>query len=242
MLTLYHGPAMANGLKPLIALKEKQLPFESRYMDLFTFEQHEPWFLALNPEGQVPVLDHDGTIITDSTMMVEYLDDAFPDSIQMRPDDLADRARMRVWNKYIDEHAMEAVSMHGWHGRIGAFARSIGDEKFETLIERIPLQRQKDKWRTARAGFPEQDLARSRAKVEDAVTRAEEQLGRTEWLAGKTMSLADVNYFANVALSLERLFPGLTGAEHHPHLFAWLRRMQERPSVVAAFAVPPPGM
>ena len=80
MLKLYHAEPVANSLKTLISLKEKGLQFESIYIDLHKFEQHEPWFVAINPEGQVPVLDHDGHIITHTTVIGEYLEDAFPEA------------------------------------------------------------------------------------------------------------------------------------------------------------------
>src|SRR3569833_2020695 len=81
MLKLYHAEPLANSLKSLIPVKEKGLEFESIYVDLHKFEQHEPWFVAINPEGQVPVLVHDGAVITHSTVINEYLEDAFPDAL-----------------------------------------------------------------------------------------------------------------------------------------------------------------
>ena len=78
MLKLYHAEPAANSLKALISFKEKGLEFESVYVDLHKFQQHEPSFVAINPEGQVPVLDHDGVIITHTTVIGEYLEDAFP--------------------------------------------------------------------------------------------------------------------------------------------------------------------
>ena len=48
-LKLYHAEPVANSLKSLIPLHEKLLPFESIYVDLHKFEQHEPWFVAINP-------------------------------------------------------------------------------------------------------------------------------------------------------------------------------------------------
>src|SRR5262249_13892976 len=85
MLKLYHAEPLANSLKSLIPFKEKGLEFQSVYVDLHKFEQHEPWFVAINPEGQVPVLDHDGVIITHTTVINEYLEDAFPDLPPLRP-------------------------------------------------------------------------------------------------------------------------------------------------------------
>src|SRR5207253_5314812 len=74
-LKYYHAEPAANSLKSMIPLIEKSLPYESIYVDLHKFEQHEPWFLAINPEGQVPVLDHDGAIVTHTTVINEYLED-----------------------------------------------------------------------------------------------------------------------------------------------------------------------
>ncbi len=94
-LKLYQAAPAANSLKALIPLTERELPFESVYVDLHKFEQHEPWFVALNPEGQVPVFVHDGDVITHTTVINEYLEDAFPDAPPLRPADPLGKARMR---------------------------------------------------------------------------------------------------------------------------------------------------
>ncbi|HEY7378643.1 MAG TPA: glutathione S-transferase family protein, partial [Steroidobacteraceae bacterium] len=122
MLELYHGSPAANSLKALLPLKEKGIEYTSHYLNLLEFEQHEPWFVAINPEGQVPVLDHDGVIITHTTVINEYLEDAFPDTPPLRPADPVGKARMRYWNKFVDEHVMNYVSMHGWHRLVTVIA------------------------------------------------------------------------------------------------------------------------
>ena len=70
-LKYYHAEPLANSLKSMLPLFEKGLAFESVYVNLHRFEQHQPWFVALNPDGQVPVLDHDGVIITQTTAINE---------------------------------------------------------------------------------------------------------------------------------------------------------------------------
>ena len=70
----------------MLALYEKGLDFTPRFLDPAKFEHHEDWFKAINPRGQVPALDHDGQIITESTVICEYLEDAFPDAPKLRPD------------------------------------------------------------------------------------------------------------------------------------------------------------
>jgi glutathione S-transferase len=237
-LKLYHGGPGANSLKALISFKEKSLEFESVYVDLQKFEQHEPWFVAINPEGQVPVLDHGGAIVTHTTVIGEYLEDAFPDAPPLRPTDPLGRARMRYWNKFCDEQVMSYVSMHGWHRMIGPLARSIDADEFEKLLERIPLHEQREKWRTARSGFSEPDLANATRKIEVAVDKAEQQLARTPWLAGEMYTLADINLFSICGMAVARLFPEKQLATRAPCFTDWVRRIYERPAVKAAFGVP----
>ena len=237
-LKFYHAEPVANSLKSLIALKEKQLDFESVYIDLHKFEQHQPWFVAINPEGQVPVLDHDGVIVTHTTVINEYLEDAFPDAPALRPADPAGKARMRYWNKFVDEHVMNYVSMHGWHRMVSVIARSVDSNEFETLMERIPLKDQRDKWRNARSGFSAEQLDAATAKVEAAVAKVEAQLQKTPWLAGESFTLADANFFAHCGMMVARMFPQIGNDERCPHLLDWAERMRARPGVKAALEMP----
>ena len=78
-LKYYHAEPLANSLKSMVPLKEKGLAYESHYVDLHKFEQHSEWFVKINPEGQVPVLDHNGVLITHTTVINEYLEDVFPE-------------------------------------------------------------------------------------------------------------------------------------------------------------------
>ena len=238
MLKLYHAEPVANSLKSLIPLKEKGLEFESRYVDLHKFEQHSEWFTAINPEGQVPVLDHNGVIITHTTVINEYLEDAFPDAPPLRPADAVGKARMRYWNKFVDEHVMNFVSMHGWHRMVGVIARGIDSGEFEKLVERIPLHEQREKWKTARSGFSEADLANAKRKIEVAVDKVEEQLGKTPWLAGEMFTLADINFFAHCGTMVARMFPEIGTAQRCPRLLDWAERMRARPGVKAALEMP----
>jgi glutathione S-transferase len=239
-LKYYHAEPLANSLKSMIPLKEKRLAYESIYVDLHKFEQHSDWFVAINPEGQVPVLDHDGNIITHTTVINEYLEDAFPDdqpdSGPLRPRDPVGAARMRYWNKFVDEHVMNPVSMHGWHRMVGVIARNIESGEFEKLLENIPLPDQRKKWATARSGFSEADLANATDKIIYACRKVEDQLGRTEWIAGNGYTTADINFYSMCGMMVERMFPELEVATHYPRLVAWRERMNARPAVQASLA------
>jgi glutathione S-transferase len=232
-LKYYHAEPLANSLKSMIPLHEKGLTYESVYVDLHKFEQHSDWFLAINPEGQVPVLDHDGLIITHTTVINEYLEDVFPD-VPLRPRDPEGAARMRYWNKFVDEHVMNHVSMHGWHRMIRVITQGIEDGSFEELMARIPLPDQRKKWLTARSGFSETDLANATSKIEYAVDKIEAQLGQTEWLAGDSYTLADINFYSHCGAMVERMFPDMAISTRCPALVAWRERMTARPAVAQA--------
>lgn len=230
----YHAEPAANSLKSMVPLIEKGIDYESVYVDLHKFEQHQPWFTAINPEGQVPVLEHDGAIITHTTVINEYLEDAFPDTPPLRPNTPLGNARMRYWNKFVDEHVMNYVSMHGWHRMVGVIARGIESGEFEALVERIPLHEQREKWKTARSGFSEAELANATRKIELAVDKVEAQLAGTPWLAGDTFTLADINYYAMCGMMVERMFPEMDIAKRAPRMVEWRERVTARPAVAAA--------
>jgi glutathione S-transferase len=234
-LKYYHAEPLANSLKSMVPLIEKGLPWQSVYVDLHKFEQHEPWFTAVNPEGQVPVLDHDGVIITHTTVINEYLEDVFPE-VPLRPRDPVGAARMRYWNKFCDEQVMNYVSMHGWHRMVGIIARSVESGEFERLMERIPLPDQRIKWRTARSGFSEKDLAYATDKILYAVDKVEKQLGATAWIAGNDYTLADINFFSMCGVSVERMFPEMELGKRCPRVAAWIEKMRTRPAVKRALA------
>ncbi|HWB80262.1 MAG TPA: glutathione S-transferase N-terminal domain-containing protein [Nannocystaceae bacterium] len=68
--------ATPNGHKVSVALEELGLPYSVRSIDLGAHEQKEPWFLALNPNGRIPVIiDHDADdfVVFESGAILWYL-------------------------------------------------------------------------------------------------------------------------------------------------------------------------
>jgi len=80
-----------------IALNLKGISYEAVYVDLRApaSRQRAPEFLAVNPQGLVPVLEHNGRTITQSLAIVEYLDETFPQP-PLLPTAPADRAMVRA--------------------------------------------------------------------------------------------------------------------------------------------------
>src|SRR5271156_5982727 len=122
MLVLYHSGLTQASIKVRLTLKEKALPYESRFIRLLEQDHLSPEYLAINPDGQVPTLLHDGHIITETTVINEYLDDCFPEP-PLRPVSAVERARMRRWGQIVDEHLFHAMATLAWHQGVGPVLR-----------------------------------------------------------------------------------------------------------------------
>lgn len=236
MLELYHGGPGANSLKALLPLFEKKLDFESRFVNLHLFEQHEPWFLRINPNGQVPALVHDGKVITESTVINEYVDEVFS-ATPLRPSDPYDRARMRIWTKFVDEYFCPALSFLGWHAMIQNMVKDLSEEEFEAKIARIPLKEQQDKWReSAKKVWTEEQLSEWRRKVRFSIQKMEQSLAG-DWMLGAEYSLADVSMFA-MLIGMPDRYAEIVNDRDSPRVIAWYARMMARPAVKSALAMP----
>jgi glutathione S-transferase len=240
---LYHYEPNANSMKPLLCFAEKGIPYESHYIDLHNFEQHSEAFVAMNPNGQVPVLVHDGAVISESTVINEYLDEVFPEK-RLVPKDPVARARMRIWNKFVDEYFCPALSRIGWSIIIPQIAARLKSGELEEALKKVPLEEQRRKWRTAATeSFTPEDLTEARRQVGVSIERMEKILQGSKWLAGDEYSLADVNSYSMVA-GVPRLIPEAMSEEKTPRAMDWLKRMNARPAVQAALAtsrMPKPG-
>lgn len=230
MLKLYSFGPGANSLKPLLTLYEKGLEFEGIRLNPAKFEHHSDWFKAINPRGQVPALVDEGRVITESTVICEYLEDKYPTAVKLRPDDLADRAEMRVWTKWVDEYFCWCVSTIGWHRGVSHMAKALSDSEFEEHLKKIPIPEQQLKWRRAREGFPQDLLDEEMRKIAVSVRRLDDHLRDHEWLAGTSYSLADICNYA-IAGGMQNGFAELVNEADTPGLVRWINQISERPAV-----------
>ena len=235
MLKFYSFGPGANSLKPMLALYEKELQFEHKLLNPAKFEHHSEWFKAINPRGQVPALDDDGRIVTESTVICEYLEDAHPTEMALRPGDPYDVAQMRVWTKWVDEYFCWCVSTIGWHRHVSQMVKDLSDAEFEEVVERIPVPEQQVKWRRAREGFPQDMLDEEMRKIGVSVRRLDDHLRDNEWLAGGVYSLADICNFA-IANGMQHGFADLVNREDTPGLLRWIEQINQRPAVQRMFA------
>jgi glutathione S-transferase len=235
MLELYHAGLSQASVKVRTTLKEKGLAYKSHYLRIPEGEHLTPDYLAINPDGQLPALVHDGAVITETSVINEYLDDAFPDP-PLRPASPIERARMRRWSQIVDEHLFHAIATIGWAFGIGPILRERGLAEFEKSLARITLHSKRQKWLKAYHGFPQGDIDEARAKIAYAVERMERTLADHPYLAGPTYSLADINVLSS-AERMPRWAPDLMNRKVSPRSWDWLQRMMARPAVKAAYAV-----
>ena len=104
-MKLYSGPLSLFTAKVRIALAEKQIDYE-RIEVGYSFQNaylpHHPEVARLNPKAQVPVLLDGDLVLYDSTLILEYLDERYPEH-PLLPPGLEDRARCRQLEAYGDE-------------------------------------------------------------------------------------------------------------------------------------------
>lgn len=235
MLTLYHWEPNANSGKPMLALAEKGVEYQSHYLDLLKFDQHQPEYLKINPDGTIPALVHDDKVLTESTPIMEYVDEAFPGPA-LRPSDPEGRWRMRWWMRFFDSYFAPSLSMIGWSIFVGPSVRGRDPKELEAAIDRIPLESRRIAWRKAMFNeFSPDELAESRRRVHFATAVLEQHLTRYPWVAGSSYSLADINGF-NLGYALPLSQPEHCNDEKTPHILEWLRKIYERPATKATWA------
>lgn len=235
MLKLYHWEPNANSGKPMLALAEKGVEYESHYLDLLSFDQHRPEYLAVNPDGTIPALVHEDRVFTESTPMMEYIDEAFAGPA-LRPKDPADRWRMRWWMRFFDAYFAPSLSMIGWSVFVGPSARQKDPKELAAAIERIPLPSRRVAWRKALFNeFSPDELEESRRRVQFAIGVLEAHLAGSPWMVGESYSLGDINGF-NLAYALPLSQPDKCNDQTTPHIMEWLRRIYERPATRQTWA------
>lgn len=95
-IRVYSFPLSGHAHRVRLFLSLLGLPFETIDVDLAAGAQREPAFLALNPLGQVPVIDDNGTVLADSNAILVYLAKRYGDAHWL-PDDAAGAAAVQRW-------------------------------------------------------------------------------------------------------------------------------------------------
>jgi maleylacetoacetate isomerase len=101
-----------------IALALKGLEYQAHYISLPKMDHRSADYLEVNPQGLLPTLvEDDGTVLTQSLAMLEYLDEAYPEP-RLVPSDLRERAYVRALSQIIacEIHPLNNVRVLKWLG------------------------------------------------------------------------------------------------------------------------------
>jgi glutathione S-transferase len=96
-----YGYRNGRTLRALWALEEAGAQYEYVEVDVMRGAGREPWFLEINPGGKVPVLDDDGTIITESAAICMHLAEKAPESRLLPPAGTLARTDCYRWISFI---------------------------------------------------------------------------------------------------------------------------------------------
>ena len=234
MLLLYHGANSVCSVKVRIVLAEKGLAWEGRHIDLPKGEHLAEAYLKINPRAVVPVLDHDGVLIRESTVICEYLD-GLDDAVRLVPAERLAQARMRIWG----------VNTAEYHD-------SVNTLTFASFQRRMLLAKTPEELAARWAAMPDKirvrktlDLMEQGAdsvfvpvafnRLQRMCAEMEAALGAHDWLLGTDYSLADAMLTAYVfrlhCLGMQPLWES-----RYPRVTDWVARVMARPSWQGATA------
>ncbi|MEK9683616.1 MAG: glutathione S-transferase family protein [Rhodospirillaceae bacterium] len=233
MIELFHADMSTCAQKVRLVLSEKGLPWEGHTLNLRHRDQHKPDYLKLNPNGVVPTLVDNKKVIIESTVICEYLDEAYPDP-PLKPRSAENRALMRRWTKWLDEvlHYHTGVLSGSIAFRFQHLARPPEEQR--AYINGIPdLARRERQRQQLELGMRAPQFRQAVFTFQDFLTRMEEQLTQTRWMAGATYSLADIGYTPYlIRLHELNLHPWM---ETRPRILDWFARIEERPNYTEAY-------
>lgn len=199
MRTLYHVWLHPFSRKVRLALAEKKLEFELQVEKIW---ERRTAFLAMNPAGDVPVLvESDGTILSNSQVICEYLEEVYPE-INLLGRDALQRAETR--------------RLVGWFDV--KFSREVTDNLVgEKLMKRF-LKLGEPHGPSIRAGH---------ANIHYHLDYIGFLCEKRTWLAGEHFTLADIAAAAH--LSAIDYIGDVPWEEHH-HARDWYARVKSRPA------------
>jgi glutathione S-transferase len=228
-LELYGAPQSTCSQRVRFVLHAKGLAFAEHRLDLFSGDQLQPHYLALNPNGLVPTLVHDGAPVIESSVIMEYLEEIFPGGRTLVPADPLGRARMRALMRFIDEVPTPAVRVPSYNLAFLPHFQSMSEEAFLALADAKPLRRE-FLLKMGRTGFSAADMEEALERLRRSVRRIADALAQSggPWLLGAALSLADVAIMP-VIVRMHDIRLGDLWSDR-PAIARWLEAIQADPA------------
>ena len=139
MLELYHSVNSVCAQKVRVVLAEKGLEYREHLMTL-RGDQFTPEYMRLNPNAVVPTLVHDGRPVIESSVILYYLDEAFP-APPLMPRDLHQRARVRQFNKLVDEYVHNSCTILTFATAFRPWFAGLSGEQIEARLAKAPSKK-----------------------------------------------------------------------------------------------------
>lgn len=234
MIELYHFGFSTCSQKVRLVLAEKAVDFVSREVDLMNGGQHDPEYVKLNPNHVVPTLVHDGRAVLESSLIIQYVDDAFPEP-PLRSADAYGRYEVDHWIKHVDAKLHPAAPIVTFALGPRAVLMQQPEEIREANIAAMPDERARAVRRSViEHGAKAPEFAGAFGVFLDTLERMEEALGDRPWLSGDRFGLADASLLPYV-LRLEHSGMDPVLAESvRPRVADWLGRVKSRDSYATA--------
>ncbi|MEM6641158.1 MAG: glutathione S-transferase family protein [Pseudomonadota bacterium] len=240
MLELYHHGSSVCAAKVRFALAEKRVvPDEMHYVDILKGEQFTDAFRAINAKAVVPVLVHDERIINESTVICGYINDAF-DGPALVPSDPLARARVRMWEKAVDEQLHPACGELTFVCCHRHIVMRLGEQKLKEFLSSTPDQSVTNTWRErkkeiVRLGFDAPGIEDTIRLYDDHLSKMQTALETHAWLAGETFSLADIALTPYVNRLDMLSMSGMWQGGRRPAVENWFERIKAISTFKAAF-------
>ena len=233
MLELYHFYGATCGLKARLAVAEKAISVADRAVNRAYLRT--PEYRALNPNGVVPTLVHDGSALTESTVIINYLDDLSPDR-PLKPGSALGMARVLWWMKRADE-CLPIIGMLTYTVSMRPKLAALGPEELDAYIQAIPNLATRIRRRTIiQLGYGNPDFEAAVAGLRTMLDDMEHALSEHPWLVGDRYTLADTAMTPLIE-RLEELTFAAFWSPIRPRLHRWWEQVQARPSYEACVRV-----
>jgi glutathione S-transferase len=191
-----------------MVLEEKGVPYK---LVIPENKSEDPAFFKLNPFRLTPVLElENGGTIYESSVINEYLEDAFPDPA-MLPKDPYEKARIRMIEDTTDQYLYAAL-------------RDFRMAQFEYAPPFLIRKKAED--------VDHKMLEASRIKLHEHLMRLESDLAGRTFFGGAMFSLADVTLAPPLTASMKLM--GVLPDKRYPLIAAWSARVVERKSYIAS--------
>ena len=237
MLELWHEWNSVHSCKVRVVLAEKGLAWKDKRVELLKLEQLDPEYLKLNPNATVPTLLHDGRAVYESSIICEYLDEAFPKPALM-PADPHGRAEARRWLKYHDEVAHAALRKVSLQLLFKPALKAFPPAGMEARLRNHPNPERARGFRESAISPVDYGVVgESIAQCVKIAVRIDGALAQNPWLGGESFGMADVA-MAPFAERIDNLDMRFVWAPF-PRVAAWADRTLARASVRASLAPPP---